>query len=279
MKFLITGANGQLAREFLMTLNTHDVIALSKEHLDISNPNAVSNAISQHKPDVVLNCAAYNSVDRAEDDFDSAFRTNAIGVRNLATACKMHNTLIVHYSTDYVFDGEKNDFYTEEDKPNPINKYGESKLLGEKYLTEETDNFLLFRVSWVFGKGKQNFLYKLSEWAKKNNVLTIVCDQISVPTYTVDIVKFTLLSIKEGLRGTYHLTNSGCASRYEVARYYLEKIGLTNLILPVNSEDFHEKANRPHFSVMSNVKLSKALKLSIPSWKEGIEKFIKRGMK
>jgi dTDP-4-dehydrorhamnose reductase len=278
MRFLITGANGQLAGEFLRTLNTHDVIAMSKERLDISDPDAVSEAISWHKPDIVLNCAAYNSVDKAEDDFDSAFRTNAIGVRNLANACKMHNALIVHYSTDYIFDGEKNDFYTEQDKPNPISKYGESKLLGERFLTEEIDKFLLFRVSWVFGGGKQNFLYKLSEWVKKNRVLKIVCDQISVPTYTADVVKFTLLAVKEGLRGIYHLTNNGYASRYEVSRYYLEKIGINNLILPVVSGYFLQKAKRPYFSAMSNARLSEALKLSMPHWKDGIDRFIKRSI-
>lgn len=276
MKFLITGANGQLAMEFLKALNAHDVIAMSKDRLDISDPDAVSEAISGYKPDIVLNCAAYNSVDKAENNFDNAFRTNSAGVKNLANACKMHNAIMVHYSTDYIFDGEKNDFYTEEDKPNPINKYGESKLSGERFLTEETNNFLIFRVSWVFGKGKQNFLYKLSEWAKKSKVLRIVCDQISVPTYTEDIVKFTLLALKEGLRGVYHLTNSGYASRYEVSRHYLKKIGVNNLILPVGSAYFNEKARRPYFSAMSNAKISRALNISMPHWKDGIDRFIKR---
>ena len=112
------------------------------------------------------------------------------------------NILLVHYSSDYVFDGTKEDFYTEEDEPNPVNRYGKSKLDGEIFLREETDRFLLFRVSWVFGEGEQNFLYKLSEWAKKNRVLKIVCDQISIPTYTRDIVNLSMFAIQKGLRGT-----------------------------------------------------------------------------
>ena len=276
MKFLITGANGQLAREFSRALDTHSTVGMDRERLDISDFHSVSGAVSSYSPDIVLNCAAYNLVDTAEDDFDTAFRVNALGTKNLAAACEKHNALMVHFSTDYVFDGEKNDFYTEEDKPNPINRYGESKLSGERFLAEETEDFLIFRVSWVFGEGGRNFLGKLSGWAEKNKVLRIVCDQISVPTYTEDIVKAVLLAVKDGLRGVYHLTNNGYSSRYEVSRYYLEKMGSNNLILPVSSGYFQEQAGRPYFSAMSNAKISRALSLSMPHWKDAINRFIKR---
>ncbi len=147
MKILIAGANGQLAREFQKALENYSytVVALDKESLDISDLNVVTEAFSKYNPDIVLNCAAYNFVDKAEEDFDTAYKVNASGVRNLAVACKKNNALLVHYSTDYIFDGTKEDFYTEEDEPNPINNYGKSKLLGEKFLTEETDRFLLFQ--------------------------------------------------------------------------------------------------------------------------------------
>ncbi len=276
MKILITGANGQLAREFQKALKNYDytAMALDKESLDISDLNVVTEAFSRYNPDIILNCAAYNFVDKAEKDFDTAYKINAAGVRNLAVACKKNNALLVHYSTDYIFDGTKEDFYTEEDEPNPINNYGKSKLLGEKLLKEETDRFLLFRVSWVFGEGKQNFLYKLSESGKKNRVLKVVYDQISVPTFTKDIVILTMLAIDKGLRGVYHLTNSGYASRYEVARYFIERLGRGNLILPVNSDYFPSPAKRPYFSAMSNLKLSKNLDVNIPDWKMGIDRYI-----
>ncbi|MEW6068886.1 MAG: dTDP-4-dehydrorhamnose reductase [Nitrospirota bacterium] len=277
MDILITGANGQLAKEFQKCLKNYSyrVTALDKEGLDISDLNAVTEVFFKYKPDVILNCAAYNYVDKAEEDFDTACKINALGVRNLAIACKKNNSLLIHYSSDYIFDGKKGDFYTEEDEPNPINKYGESKLLGEKYLKEETDNFLLFRVSWVFGEGKQNFLYKLSEWADKNRVLKIVCDQISIPTYTADIANLTIFSLNKGLRGIYNLTNSGYASRYEVARYFLEGLGMDNLVLPVTSDYFPTPARRPYFSAMSNLKLSKELNVDMPDWKLGIDRYIK----
>lgn len=276
MRFLIAGANGQLAMEFQRHLNSDSVVALTKETLDISNLQAALDAVSRYKPDVVLNCAAYNLVDKAEEDYETAFRINATGVRNLAIACKKNNSLMVHYSTDYVFSGTKEDFYTEEDAPEPVNSYGKSKLMGEKALMEETPNFLLFRVSWVFGEGKQNFLYKLSEWAKKNRVLRIVSDQVSVPTYTEDIVRITMFAIDKGLKGIYHLTNSGYASRYEVARYFLEKLGMDNLILPVNSDYFPSPAKRPYFSAMSNGRISEELNVNIPYWKNAVDRLVER---
>jgi dTDP-4-dehydrorhamnose reductase len=290
MKFLITGATGQLAREFLKVLQraksknstlyalSSSLIALDKESLDISDVSAVEGAVSHFSPDVIINCAAYNFVDKAEEDFDTAFRVNASGPKNLASACKKYNALLVHYGTDYVFDGKKGDFYTEQDEPKPINNYGKSKLDGERLLQEETDNFLLFRVSWVFGEGKQNFFYKLKEWIETQNVVKVVCDQISVPTYTEDIVKITIQAINEGIRGVYHLTNSGYASRYETARYFVERLGLTSMILPAGSEYFPSPAKRPYFSAMSNAKISKILNISIPDWKDGVDRFIKRGI-
>jgi len=276
MKFLITGANGQLAREFRSGLAEagHVTAAFDKEKLDIANPDAVSEIVANCQPDIVLNCAAYNFVDKAEEDFDTAYRVNATGVKNLASICRRNNIFMVHYSTDYIFDGTKSDFYIEEDVPNPLNKYGQSKLRGERFLMEETDSFLLFRVSWVFGEGRQNFLCKLAEWARKNRVLRIVYDQISIPTYTKDIVNLTMFAINKGLRGVYHLTNSGYASRYEVARYFIERIGLDNLIFPVGSDYFPVPARRPYFSALSNLKIANDLDVNIPDWKVGIDRYI-----
>jgi len=287
LNILITGANGQLAKAFIKYFADKDrslpttcrdkfnVTALTKEQLDVSVFDAVSDVVSRCKPHIVLNCSAYNSVDKAEEDVENVFGVNAKAVKNLASVCKKNKSLLVHYSTDYIFDGTKEDIYTENDTPNPINNYGLSKLQGEKFLFEETDNFLLFRVSWVIGEGKQNFLYKVSEWAKKNRVLKIVCDQVSVPTYTVDAVNATMLAIDKGLRGLYHLTNGGYASRYEVARYFIEKTGSKTLALPVKSDYFPSPAKRPFFSAMSNDRLSQALGYNIPHWKDGIDRFIK----
>jgi dTDP-4-dehydrorhamnose reductase len=278
MKILIAGANGQLARAFRKSLegSHYRVTALDRHQMDITDLHAVAKALSVHTPDIVINCAAYNFVDKAEEDERDAFRVNAEGVRNLASGCKQNGIFLVHYSTDYVFDGKKEGMYSEEDKPNPLNKYGLSKLSGEHYLQEETDNFLLFRVSWVFGDGTQNFLYKLHEWAKTIKILRIVADQISIPTYTDDIVTITMFAVGKGLKGLYHLTNSGYASRYEMARYFLERMGIERLILPVSSSYFSSPAIRPYFSAMSNQKLSDELDVSIPDWKIGIDRYVQQ---
>lgn len=277
-RILITGANGQLAREYqqyLYNLNL-DVLALDRDSLDITSLDKVKEVFDSYRPDIVINCAAYNLVDKAEEDTEKAFNVNAKGVKNLAISSKKYNALIVHYSTDYVFDGSKESPYLEVDETNPINKYGESKLLGESLLIEETEKYLIFRVSWVFGPGRQNFLYKLTEWARERDILKIVCDQVSIPTYTEDIVKVSMLAINKGLRGLFHLTNSGYASRYEVSKYFLEKRGLNTMIIPVRSEYFPTPAKRPYFSVMSNSRISNILDIKIPDWREGIERFIKR---
>lgn len=279
MKVLITGAGGQLAVEFqryLKNIPHYQVSALDKAKLDVTDLNAVSKAISHYKPDLVLNCSAYNQVDKAEEDFDTAYKVNAVGVKNLSSLCRKVEALFVHYSTDYIFDGTKEDFYTEDDIPNPVNNYGKSKLAGERFLAEETDNFLLFRVSWVFGLGRQSFLRKLSDLANKNRVLRVACDQISVPTYTEDIVRITLLAIAKGIKGIFHLTNSGYASRYEVVRYYIEKIKCSNLVLPVNSNFFPSAAKRPYFSAMSHSKLSSVLQQGVPNWRDAIDRFVRR---
>lgn len=276
VKFLITGSNGQLAREFIRVIGAaeREVIAPTEKILDISDLSAIHEAISENKPEVIINCAAYNLVDKAEEDFDAACSVNAIGARNLAIASKKHNVLLVHFSTDYVFDGSKEDFYTEQDAPNPVNNYGKSKLLGERWVAEETDDFLLLRLSWVFGEGRQNFLYNLLKWAEKNRVLKVVCDETSVPTFTEDIAKVTLLAVDHGLKGIFHLTNGGYATRYEVARYFFERLGEDKLILPVSSDYFPTATKRPPFSAMSNRRISEALSLHIPDWKNGVDRFI-----
>jgi len=279
VKILITGAGGQLAQEFQRVLPGagHDVLAPSEESLDISNDAAVRSVLKSHRPELVLNCAAYNNVDKAEkEDSGAAYRVNALGPKNLAYACRERGALLVHYGTDYVFDGRKEGFYTEDDVTAPINRYGETKREGELFVMSEAEKYLLFRLSWVFGEGKQNFLYKLAEWARKNPVLKIVSDQVSVPTYTEDIVRITMLAVEKQLRGLYHLTNGGYASRYEVARFFLEKIGANIIVLPVTSDLFPSPAKRPYFSAMSSARLSAALGCEIPVWKDAVERYAQK---
>ncbi len=276
MKYLIIGKNGQLGKEFQKKLDNKKFVALGRKECDVSDLSQVLEVFKNYKPSVVINCSAYNFVDKAEEDYIDAFKVNALGVRNLAFASEKNNAFFVHFSTDYVFDGQKEDgLYTEEDKPNPLNLYGKSKLAGEEWLKEETEDFLLFRVSWVYGEGKQNFIYKLFHWAKSNPYLKVAYDEISVPTSTRTIVDITLKSLEKGLKGLYHLTNSGYASRYEWAKKVFEVKGIDRFIKPVPSDIFNLPAKRPKFSPMSNRKISDLLNIEINNWDKELEIFLK----
>lgn len=277
-KFLITGASGQLAKEFASSLTRQgsDFLAPPEDQFDITNVDQVRDMVKDYQPDILLNCAAYNFVDKAEDEPEMAFKVNARAVSILALVCKDANVFPAHFSTDYVFDGKKKDLYTEEDKPNPINIYGESKLKGEEALRERLDHFLIFRLSWVFGAGRQNFLYKLLQWAEGKETLKVVSDEVSVPTFTEDVVKMVLLALEKGLRGTYHLTNSGKCSRYEWAKYFFDKKGIATEVQPAFLAEFPVKATRPAATPMANKRIRDALNVSIPTWQDATERFIKK---
>jgi dTDP-4-dehydrorhamnose reductase len=276
MKILIAGANGQLAREFQRTLTARGVhfLAPDEHSLDITDAAVVRSALEGYRPDIVINGAAYNLVDKAETDTERVFAVNALGPAYLAEACVRQDIPLVHYSSDYVFDGAKEGFYGEDDRTNPINCYGASKREGEQRVMASGCRFLLFRTSWVFGHGSQNFLHKLLQWSQQQAVLRVVTDQVSIPTFTEDIVRYTLLALDEGLQGLYHLTNSGYATRYEVARYFLEQSGKNTILLPVTGEFFPTPAKRPYFTAMANERLTDALKKEIPHWKDAIDRFI-----
>jgi len=276
MRLLITGAKGQLGREFVKTLeNTnHQVYAFSREELDITDFQKVYLTIKEIKPDVVINCSAYNLVDKAEEEFEKALQVNAIGVSNLAIACRETKAFLIHYSTDYVFDGKKEGLYTEEDQPNPLSKYALSKYLGELKVKAILENYLIFRVSWVYGEGKQNFLYKLTEWAKTQEYLRVACDEFSVPTSTRTIVEITLKAIEQGLTGLYHLVNSGYTSRFEWAREFFKLKGIKKFIYPAYQQDFNLSAKRPRFSAMSNERISKELGVEIKEWREELKEVV-----
>jgi dTDP-4-dehydrorhamnose reductase len=278
MKYLITGKNGQLARAFIRTFEKHsiDFNAPEESQFDITDPKAVADAVGSCKPDIIINCAAYNLVDKAEQERDAAFGVNAIGPRNLAQAAAKQRAILVHFGTDYVFDGRKEDApYIESDQVNPVNVYGRSKLAGEQHVFEELDQCLVLRLSWVFGEGKQNFIHKLVEWSKSSAYLKITCDEFSVPTSADTVVDVTLKALEQGVTGLYHLTNTGFCSRYEWARLVLNTLGINKFIRPMTMDMFKLPAQRPQFSAMSNATIAARLNIEIPTWEEAVRMFLK----
>lgn len=275
MKYLVFGDKGQLGWEFsrYFDLNGIEYTGCDKGETDITSRDAVIKLIKEVKPGIIINCSAYNQVDAAEINPGPAYAVNSDAVGNIAAAARQNGAFLVHFSSDYVFDGSKTTgLYTEEDSANPINEYGRSKLTGENQLTESGAEHLLFRLSWVYGKGEQNFIFKFMQWAEKSNVLKIAADEVSVPASTKTIVDITMKSVKKGLAGLYHLTDSGYASRYEWAKEILKITGKENILYPVQSESFGLPATRPYFSAMDNTLISDSLDLVIPQWQESLKK-------
>lgn len=278
MKVLLTGAGGQLGKafgEYLVSLN-YEVWSFSREELDITNFKKVLEISKNFKPHVIINCAAYNLVDKAEEEFEKAFSVNVLGVQNLAIVAQQCKSFLIHFSTDYVFDGTKGDFYLEEDIPSPINTYGKSKLLGEIAITNILESYLIFRVSWVFGKGKRNFLVKVLDWCQEKEKLYVSCDEFSIPTYVNTIAEVAWKAFDVGLKGLYHLTGPDFCSRLEWAKFFLEKLGIKKKIIPVRAEVFNLPARRPFFSALDSSRLEEALGIRLPSWREEVERFAEK---
>jgi len=278
MKYLIIGKYGQLAKEFqhLLSSKGEEYIGLSHEEADVRDYVKLNRVFEAYKPGVVINCSAYNQVDKAESDYEEAMKVNALGSYNLALLCREHGSFLVHYSTDYVFDGSKREgLYTEADEPNPLNKYGLSKLLGELFAMQATHNMLLLRVSWVFGEGTQNFIYKVLNWSKEREVLQVSVDEVSVPTWARRIALVSYEAIHKGLAGLYHLVSSGPASRYERAKQELKLCHKENLVVPVSADTFNLQAKRPKFSSMGNERISAALGIKLPDLESDLEEYLR----
>lgn len=274
-KYLILGANGQLGKQFNKELSARgeQVLAPDEKKCDITDFEALAQYIDAVNPTVIINCAAYNAVDLAEQQSDIATLINGKAVENIARLSKRNSIFLIHYSTDYVFDGKKRNLYAEADSPNPINAYGRSKLAGEEAVQKYGSDFLLLRTSWVFGNGTQNFIHKLLQWARKNSVIKLSSDEVSVPTGTSDLASLTLSSHEKGLRGLYHCVNTDYASRYEWGRHVAGILSLEVSLIPVPMSTFPSSAPRPAFTAMSNARLQQDLGVPIANWRSAVDRF------
>lgn len=260
IKTLIVGANGMLGSDLCKEFP--DAIKLTHKDLDITNKTQVLEHIQKINPDLVINAAAYTNVDGCEDNKELAFQVNGYGPGNLAEACKKIGSILIHFSTDYIFDGSKSE-YSEIDTPNPINVYGRSKLFGEQKIAENLENYRIIRISWLFGKSGKNFVETMLKFSDEMNEVRVVNDQFGKPTYTVDLAG----RIREiaGLDpGIYHLTNEGICSWYEFASAIIKNT------IPCSSEEFQRKAKRPKYSVLVNTKTK-----PMRHWKEALKDYLR----
>jgi len=275
MKIILLGSNGQLGWEFKQFLKDKvDLYPFSHKELDILNLNSLERNFQGIHPDIVINCAAYTKVDKAEEEQELAYNINAIGAKNVSLASYKANVKVIYFSTDYVFDGKKNSPYTELDKPNPISVYGKSKLNGEQFTKEFNPNHLILRIAWLYGINGNNFVKTVIKLAKNGKPLRIVNDQYGTPTYTLDVVKQTWKLIQSEKTGLYHSSNNGKTTWFEFAKEIISDLNLEAEVLPIKTEDYTTLAKRPHYSVLEN-RLLKLEDLDIMrKWKVALKDFI-----
>ncbi len=264
MKIVLLGKNGLLGNIFLKQLSSFEgdnkVFAFGHADLDVLDFNKLSDTIFTISPDIVINCTAYTDVIKAEkEEKDLALKLNCEVLKHLSSVCKKKKTKLIHFSTDYVFDGEKGDFYDETDEANPLNYYGLTKLLGEKAITSSGSDFAIARTAWLFGPNGRNFLDRMIELSKTNPVLKIVNDKFGSPTYTYDLAKSVLENFvfKNGENGIFHIVNEGVLSRYEEVLLTFQSINIKHEIIPVSSDEFPSIAKVPNFAPLRNNKLEK----------------------
>lgn len=278
---LITGANGQLGYDFQRLFDTlkEKYIKTDKESLDITDINKIREFVKNKNITLIINCAAYNDVDKAEDEIEECKKLNTSAPKNLAIIANEIGADYITYSTDFVFDGKKKSPYTEDDLVNPLSIYGKSKYEGEKEVFKIRPNSFIIRTSWLFGVANNNFNMQIINWSKNKNELKIVDDQISSPTYSKDLAYYSWELIKTKKYGLYHFSNNGEASKYDQAKYILDKIGWQGKLKKAKTKDFNLKAERSEYTKLDSSKLEKTIDKKIPFWKDGIDRFLKEKLK
>lgn len=276
---LITGANGQLGKCFQKLASNYagfNFLFTTSSELDIASAESINENFN-NKIDYCINCAAYTNVEKAESEAEKAFSINAEAVKNLAETCKECNVVLIHFSTDYVFDGKKNEPYSEGDQTNPINVYGASKLKGEEYIQKILDEYFIFRTSWLYSEFGHNF-YKtiLKKSKEKGAELKITTEQTGTPTNANDLAEAVLKTIAGGNKnyGLYHYANMGETTWHGFARTILEKAGKLNSVNLQASNEYKTIAPRPEYSVLSKLKSTVELKLNIPFWEESLKRLM-----
>ena len=288
MNILVTGANGQLGNEMrIVSKGSSDrYIFTDVEELDILDKKAVMDCVKRQKIEVVVNCAAYTNVDKAEDEPAFAEKLNATAVGYLAEACKDNGATLIHISTDYVFGGnEGNTPKTEDEKANPTGVYGKTKLLGERAIEKVGCKHIIIRTAWLYSEFGHNFVKTMRKLTAEKDTLKVVFDQIGTPTYALDLAKVIKLFI-ERLKtangqqpianGIYHFSNEGVTSWYDFAKEICELSGNKCDIQPCHSDEFPSKVKRPSYSVLDKTKIKNKLNITIPHWKESLKKCISK---
>lgn len=282
MKVLVTGANGQLGTDLCLALRHFEVVPLTHQDMEITDMGSVREACSKNMPDAIINTAAYVRVDDCETNQDKAFHVNALGAQNIAVVAQGLGAKVVHLSTDYVFGDEaekRTSPYTEFDIPVPLSIYGKSKLAGEGFVRHLSSKHFIIRASGLFGiagsSGKGgNFVETVLRLASEQDELRVVNDQVFSPTYTKDLATKIAQLITTELYGVFHITNKGSCSWYEFTKEILKLAGLTTPVIPITSDQYPQKAKRPHYSVLDNYHLRLLDMDDMRTWQEALSGYL-----
>lgn len=278
---LVTGGEGQLAtciKDISSVNEKYHFIYVDVDELDITKKNEVEDFFSKFKITHCINCAAYTAVDKAESDKISAHQINVVGAKNLAEACKKNKAILIHISTDFVFDGKQTNLYSEEDKACPLGVYGETKLKGEKEIGITLKEHFIIRTSWLYSEHNHNFLKTMIKLGKERDEISVVIDQIGTPTYAGDLAKviIDLITLESDSYGKYHYSNEGVASWYDFAKAIFEECKIDIRLFSIKSEAYPTPAERPKFSVMDKSKIKKDFALIIPYWRDSMKICLRR---
>lgn len=282
LNILVTGANGQLGNEMrlLGATSKNNYIFTDVTELNITDKSAISAMVKEHRIQVIINCAAYTNVDKAEDDEATADLLNHTAARYLAEAAKEADAVLIHVSTDYVFHGDKNVPYTEDEPTSPLGVYGRTKLAGEQAIQQSGCRYLIFRTAWLYSSFGNNFVKTMRRLTSERDTLNVVFDQVGSPTFAGDLARAIFEVVEKeayvGTEGIYHYSNEGVCSWYDFA------VEISNLshtrcdIRPCHSDEFPSKVTRPSYSVLDKTKLKKTFGIVVPHWKESLVKCIEQ---
>jgi dTDP-4-dehydrorhamnose reductase len=276
---LVTGSNGQLGSEIKAISSNyrqHSFYFTDIEELDLTKKGKVEEFISENSIDACINCAAYTAVDKAEDDRDLAMLVNSKAVRILANSCNKFNVRLIHISTDYVFNGNSFMPYTEEDETSPNSYYGLTKLAGEKSVTDNLDNHVIIRTSWLYSNYGNNFVKTMRRLGGERDELGVVVDQIGTPTFAADLALAIMATIESNKTGIYHYSNMGVISWYDFAKAIMELSNINCKVNAIESKDFPSKAARPFYSVLNKAKIISDFNIEIPYWLDSLKLMISR---
>jgi len=273
LKIAVTGSNGMLGYALKRVFTNTEVIGLTRSDLDITNLGKATTKIKEIKPDYLIHTAAYTDVDGSELHPEKAYLVNGIGTRNIAMACEAIDCPIIYISTDYVFDGSKKEPYNEWDIPNPVNKYGLSKLIGEYFVTSLTNKFYIIRTSWLYGKNGKNFVDSILRLLSEKDKIDVVNDQVGSPTYTMDFAIRLRELVGKGY-GTYHISNTSRCSWYEFALEIVRLKGIKAKVNPISSDRLNRPAKRPAFSVLENTMLRLEGLKELRPWKDALKDYL-----